>query len=79
VKIELLESRIAAQVAAGKSGSQRKALIASFEKAFHDHWKRYTTCNAGYLMEDCSTYTGKPEDLTATGSSSSSHSSSSPH
>jgi hypothetical protein len=70
VKVELLESRIAAQVATGKSGAQRKALIASFEKAFHGHWKRYTTCDAGYLMEDCSTYKGKPEDLTATSSSS---------
>ncbi len=70
VKVELLESRIAAQVAAGKSGAQRKALIATFEKAFHGHWKRYTTCDAGYLMEDCSTYKGKPEDLTATSSSS---------
>lgn len=78
VKVELLESRIAAQVAAGKSGAQRKALIASFEKAFHSHWKSYTTCSAGYLMEDCSTYKGKPEDLTATGSSSSSSHSSSP-
>jgi hypothetical protein len=66
VKVELLESRIAAQVEAGKSGAQRKALIASFEKAFHSHWKRYTTCSAGYLMEDCSTYKGKPEDLTTT-------------
>jgi hypothetical protein len=70
VKVELLESRIATQVAAGKSGAQRSALIASFEKAFHGHWKRYTTCHAGYLMEDCSSYTGKPEDLTATSSTS---------
>ncbi len=79
VKVELLESRIAAQVAAGKSGAQRKALIASFEKAFHGHWKRYTTCSTGYLMEDCSAYRGKPEDLTATTSSSSSHSPSPQH
>jgi hypothetical protein len=71
VKVELLESRIAAQVAAGKRGAQRKALIASFEKAFHSHWKSYTTCNAGYLMEDCSTYKGRPEDLTATSTSAS--------
>lgn len=77
VKVELLESRIATQVAAGRSGAQRAALIASFEKAFHGHWKRYTTCEAGYLMEDCSTYRGRGEDLTATSSSSSR--SSSPH
>jgi hypothetical protein len=63
VKIELLESRIGAQVAAGKSGARRRALIANFEKAFHSHWKRYTTCSTAYLMEDCSTYRGKPEDL----------------
>jgi hypothetical protein len=65
VKVELLTARIAAQVAAGKSGAQRSAVLASFQRAFHDHWKAYTSCKAGYLMEDCSKYTGKPEDLTA--------------
>ena len=33
IKVEMLESRIAAKVTAGKSGSQSKALIASFETA----------------------------------------------
>jgi hypothetical protein len=56
VKVELLESRIASQVAAGKSGTQRKAVIASFEPAFHRHWKALTTCKSGYVMEDCSEY-----------------------
>jgi hypothetical protein len=71
VKVELLESRIAAQVAAGMSGAQRKALIASFEKAFHGNWKSHTHCSAGDLMEDCSAFKGKPEDLTATSTSAS--------
>jgi hypothetical protein len=69
VKVELLESRIAAKVTAGKSGAQRKAVIASFEPAFHRHWKALTTCKSGYVMEDCSEYKGKGEDLAATSSS----------
>jgi Raf kinase inhibitor-like YbhB/YbcL family protein len=77
VKVELLESRIAAQVAAGKTGSQRKAVIASFEPAFHRHWKALTTCKSGYVMEDCSQFHGKPEDLAATSPPSSSSSPSS--
>jgi len=72
VKVELLESRIAAHVSAGKSGAQGKAAIASFQSAFQQHWKTYTTCKAGYVMEDCAEYHGKPENLTATSSSSSS-------
>jgi hypothetical protein len=74
VKIELLQSRIAAQVTAGKSAGRRSALLTSFEQAFHSHWKRYTTCDAGYVMEDCSEYRGKSEDLAATSASSSSSS-----
>ncbi len=77
VKVELLESRIAAQVTAGKSVAQRKALLASFQQAFQRHWKSYTTCVAGYVMEDCVEYKGKPENLTAASSSSSSSSGSS--
>jgi len=64
VKVELLQSRIVAQVTAGKPAAQHTALLASFEKAFQAHWKRYTTCKPGYVMEDCSEYTGKPENLT---------------
>jgi phosphatidylethanolamine-binding protein (PEBP) family uncharacterized protein len=79
VKVELLESRIAALLAAGKSGGQRKAVIASFEGAFHRHWKALTTCTPGYVMEDCSEYKGKPEDLAATSTPSSSSSPSSSH
>ncbi len=73
VKVELLQARTAAKVTAGKSGAQRQALLASFEQAFRKHWKSYTTCEAGYVMEDCSEYRGKPEDLITTASSSSTH------
>ncbi len=76
VKVELLESRIAAKVTAGKSGAQAKSVLASFQRAFQAHWKRYTTCKPGYVMEDCSEYKGQPEDLAATSPSSSSTSSS---
>jgi phosphatidylethanolamine-binding protein (PEBP) family uncharacterized protein len=69
IKVEMLETRIAAKVTAGKSGSQSKALLASFETAFQHHWRGYTTCRPAYVMEDCSEYKGKPEDLTATSSS----------
>jgi phosphatidylethanolamine-binding protein (PEBP) family uncharacterized protein len=79
VKIELLESRIAAQVAAGQSGAQRKATLASFQRTFQARWKARTTCAASYVMEDCSEYHGKPENLTSTSSASTSAASSSRH
>ena len=73
IKVELLASHIAARVTAGKSSSQRSALLSGFERNFQTHWKALTTCNPGYVMEDCKQYKGKPEDLTAspTGSASS--------
>jgi hypothetical protein len=77
VKVELLESRIASQVTKGKSGAQAKSVLASFQKAFQEHWKGFTTCKSGYVMEDCSEYKGKGEDLAATSSLSSSSSSTS--
>jgi phosphatidylethanolamine-binding protein (PEBP) family uncharacterized protein len=64
IKVELLASRIAAKVTAGKSKKERAALLSGFESNFHDHWKRLTVCHAGYVMEDCRQYKGKPEDLT---------------
>jgi phosphatidylethanolamine-binding protein (PEBP) family uncharacterized protein len=64
IKVELLASRIAAKVTAGKSKKERAALLSDFENNFHDHWKRLTVCHAGYVMEDCKQYKGKPEDLT---------------
>jgi phosphatidylethanolamine-binding protein (PEBP) family uncharacterized protein len=65
IKVELLASRIAAKVTAGKSKKVHAALLAGFESNFHDHWKRLTVCHTGYVMEDCKQYKGKPEDLTA--------------
>ncbi|HWX45173.1 MAG TPA: hypothetical protein VNY52_07600 [Solirubrobacteraceae bacterium] len=74
VRVELLESRIAAKVTAGKSGSQSKAVLVGFQQAFKHRWKGDTTCGAGYVMEDCSEYRGGPENLTVAGSSSNSSS-----
>jgi phosphatidylethanolamine-binding protein (PEBP) family uncharacterized protein len=68
IKVELLASRIAAKVTAGKSAKQRTALLTGFESNFHAHWKSLTVCHAGYMMEDCKQYHGKPESLTATSS-----------
>jgi phosphatidylethanolamine-binding protein (PEBP) family uncharacterized protein len=72
IKVELLASKIAAKVTSGKSSAQRSALLSAFEKNFHAHWKGYTDCKPGYVMEDCKQYKGKPENLTATSSKSSS-------
>jgi phosphatidylethanolamine-binding protein (PEBP) family uncharacterized protein len=80
VKIELLESRIAAKLTAGRSAAQRKSILASFQQAFQQRWKSRTTCNPGYVMEDCSEYKGKPESQTSgTGTSTSSSASSASH
>ncbi|HEV7937983.1 MAG TPA: hypothetical protein VGP18_08170, partial [Solirubrobacteraceae bacterium] len=68
IKVELLAAKIAAKVTAGKSGAQRTALLTAFENSFRAHWKGYTDCKPGYVMEDCKQYKGKPEDLTATSS-----------
>jgi phosphatidylethanolamine-binding protein (PEBP) family uncharacterized protein len=76
IKVELLASRIAARVTAGKSASQHTALLTGFENNFHAHWKRLTVCYAGYVMEDCKQYHGKPENLTARSSHGSSSGSS---
>jgi phosphatidylethanolamine-binding protein (PEBP) family uncharacterized protein len=77
VRVELLESRIAAKVTAGKSAAQRKSTLASFQEAFQRRWKARTTCQPGYVMEDCSEYKGKPESQTTSGSASSAASSAS--
>jgi phosphatidylethanolamine-binding protein (PEBP) family uncharacterized protein len=72
IKVELLAARIAEKVTAGKSGSQRSALLTAFEKSFHAHWKGYTSCDPGYVMEDCKQSKGKPENLISTSSRASS-------
>jgi phosphatidylethanolamine-binding protein (PEBP) family uncharacterized protein len=69
IKVELLASKIAAKVSAGKSAAQRSASLTAFESAFHSHWKSYTSCEPGYVMEDCKQYKGKPEELSARSSS----------
>jgi Raf kinase inhibitor-like YbhB/YbcL family protein len=79
IKVELLASRIAAKITSGKGASKRTAILAGFERNFQKHWRSVTSCNAGYVMEDCKQYKGKPEKLTAstTGSASSRRSGSS--
>jgi phosphatidylethanolamine-binding protein (PEBP) family uncharacterized protein len=78
IKVELLASKVAAQVTAGKSAAQHSAILTAFENNFHSHWKAVTDCKPGYVMEDCKQYHGKPEDLTATTSPSATSSASSP-
>lgn len=70
MKVELLQSATAAKLTAGKSAAQRKSILASFQQAFQRRWKSRTICKTAYVMEDCSEYHGKPENLTATSSSS---------
>ena len=69
IKVELLASKIAAKVTAGKSAASAARSLTAFENSFHAHWKSYTSCEPGYVMEDCKQYKGKPEDLTAKSSS----------
>jgi Raf kinase inhibitor-like YbhB/YbcL family protein len=73
IKVELLASHIAAHVTQHVSSSRRGALLAGFERNFQAHWKRLTSCDPGYVMEDCREYRGAPEDLTAGGSRSAAH------
>ena len=54
LRVQLLKDRIAAKVTAGEAGPKAQQALAAFEEAFHAHWKRYTTCSARYVMEDCS-------------------------
>jgi len=76
-RIELLQSRIAAEVAGGRAGTQRADALASFPLGFQGRCKRRTTCESAYVMEDCSEYRGGPESQAVASSSSSSSSSSS--
>jgi Raf kinase inhibitor-like YbhB/YbcL family protein len=63
VHMELLESRIDAKVAGSLSGSQRTAALSKFQRTFIERWRPYTTCETGYVMEDCSEYKGPSENL----------------
>jgi hypothetical protein len=68
VRVELLQSRIAAEVTAGKSPSHRTTVLASFQQAYQRRWRARTTCVAAYVMEDCSEYKGKYQEQAATSS-----------
>lgn len=73
VKVELLTSRIASQVTAGKSSeAERKAVLTGFERRFQAHWKSVTDCMPAYVMEDCKQYRGGRENLSAPSASSAS-------
>ena len=83
IKVEMLQSPIAAKATAGtKSQAQREAALAGFQKNFHAHWKRLTSCRPAYVMEDCKQYhgaaepglTAKPSGSASTGGASSSSS-----
>ena len=54
VKLELLESAIAAKVTAAKhTAAEKKAALASFQDQFEAKWKAKTSCAKGYAMGDC--------------------------
>ncbi len=74
VRMEQLEAAVAAQVGGNRQGGSRSAALASFQRAFQQRWKSRTTCAAGYVMEDCSEYHGRPENLASAGGSSSTNS-----
>lgn len=80
VKVELLESKIAQHVTAGKTASTEPHLLLSdFQKSFDARWRARTSCQPQYVMEDCGEYKGTPHPPAASNSSSSSATSSSSH
>ena len=54
LRVGLLKNQIAAKVTAGDAGPKAAEALTAFQKAFQAHWKRYTSCSARYVMEDCS-------------------------
>jgi Raf kinase inhibitor-like YbhB/YbcL family protein len=78
VKAELLESKIAQHVTAGKTAStEPRLLLSDFQKSFDVRWRARTSCRAGYVMEDCEEYKGSPPAASSSSSSAPSSSSSS--
>jgi Raf kinase inhibitor-like YbhB/YbcL family protein len=76
VKVELLESKISQHVTAGKTASTEPHLLLSdFQKSFETRWRARTSCQAGYVMEDCKEYKGTLHPSAASSSSSSGSSS----
>jgi phosphatidylethanolamine-binding protein (PEBP) family uncharacterized protein len=63
-RVELLRERLATKVSAGSSGAHASGVLASFERSFHSRWRSRTTCRPSYIMEDCSEYRGRGENLT---------------
>jgi hypothetical protein len=56
-RLELTENQIAKQVTAtAHTPTERKAALASFQRAFQARWKARTTCRSPYLIEDCNNY-----------------------
>jgi Raf kinase inhibitor-like YbhB/YbcL family protein len=83
VKDELLKQKISQRVTGGKTASTEPHLLLSdFQKSFETRWRARTSCQPGYVMEDCKEYRGTPPtsggSSSADASSSSSSSSSSP-
>jgi Raf kinase inhibitor-like YbhB/YbcL family protein len=70
VKVELLESKIAQHVTAGKTASTEPHLLLSdFQKSFETRWRARTSCQHGYVMEDCREYKGTTHPPAASSSS----------
>ncbi|MHB1538436.1 MAG: hypothetical protein ACYCUM_08605 [Solirubrobacteraceae bacterium] len=73
VKVESLQAKLSeAASRSAKGASARAAALASFQKTFVAHWKPLTSCEAGYVMEDCRQYRGGPEPGLSNSSTSSS-------
>ncbi len=78
IKVELLEAKIAKAVTAGKTAStEPHLLLSAFQRSFDARWRAHTSCQPGYVMEDCKQYKGKPHQPAASSSSTSATSSSS--
>lgn len=78
VKVELLEAKIARHVTGGKTATTEPHLLLSdFQSSFEKRWRARTSCQPGYVMEDCKEYKGARHPPAASSSSSSSASSSS--
>ncbi|HXB64659.1 MAG TPA: SurA N-terminal domain-containing protein [Solirubrobacteraceae bacterium] len=72
IKAELLESKIAQHVTAGKTATTEPHLLLSdFQRSFEARWRARTSCQPGYVMEDCREYKGPLRSATASSSSSS--------
>ena len=61
VKVELLESKIAQHVTAGKTASTEPHLLLSeFQKSFEARWRARTSCRPGYVIGRLQEYKGAP-------------------